>query len=77
MQAVDFIESSAASFVGSIGALACWFHFDLDDRWRLWKVKQGRKREERERLRSSQDIERHEHLLEEERRREQEREWPR
>jgi hypothetical protein len=74
---VDIAESVVASGVGSLAALAIWFHWDVEDHWRLWKVRRGRRMEERARRRDDTAQARHRELLEEERRREEDREWPR
>jgi hypothetical protein len=70
-----FVSASGSA----VGSFAIWFgifHYDLEDHWRLWKVKQGRKREEAEFRRSNKDVAAHQQLMDEERRREHDREWP-
>jgi hypothetical protein len=67
-----FLVATAESFVGSLAAIAFWFHWDVEDHWRLWKVRRGKRLEDRARDR---DRERRQALLDEERKREHEREY--
>jgi hypothetical protein len=63
---VSFPLGTAESFVGSLLAIAFWFHFDVDDHWRLWKARRGRMMEERKKRRDEQSLTYHDELIEEE-----------
>jgi hypothetical protein len=64
---VNFIISTLSSFIGSLLAIGFWFHFDVDDHWRLWKARRGKRMEERARKRDTDMLQIHEVCLDEER----------
>lgn len=64
---MNLLLDVVTSFIGSLAAVAVWFHYDLEDRWRLWKVRQGYKREQAQRRRDDRAWAAHEELLAEER----------
>jgi hypothetical protein len=64
---VSFILSILASFIGSMLAIVWWFHFDMEDHWRLWKARKGKQMEEAKKRRDEWARTAHDELLEEER----------
>lgn len=68
MHLIDIATQLAISFAGSLAAVAFWFHNDIEDRWRLWKVKNGQKREERAVEQANTNLRKHRELIEEMRR---------
>lgn len=65
---MSFALSTLSSFIGSLLAIAFWFHWDVEDHWRLWKARKGKQMEERARKRDIDSVRIHEVCLDEERR---------
>jgi hypothetical protein len=59
----EWLISASGSFVGSFFVWFLIFHYDVEDHWRLWKVRRGRLMDERDAI----EMARHEELLQEER----------
>jgi hypothetical protein len=69
MNALDIVVNIGTGFIGSLAAVAFWFHHDLENRWHLCKVRRGERIEDLTRMQDEVNIAIHNELLEEERKR--------